>query len=119
MGQAEGLILVEVDETLTAIVARVSGEIDLGSAPQLEEHLAHTDGKPLLVDMSHVTFLDSSGLSALLRLRARANSLRVINPSEPVAQLLRLVDLYDHFCSSRDQLRSTESTSRARAGSFE
>ena len=95
--------MVEVDETPTAIVARVSGEIDLQSVPQLEEHLAHTNGKSLLVDMSRVTFMNSSGLSALLRLRAAANSLRVINPSEPVAQLLRLVDLYDLFCGSPDQ----------------
>jgi anti-anti-sigma regulatory factor len=53
--------------------------------------------------MSRVTFMNSSGLSALLRLRAGAHSLRVINPSEQVAQLLRLVDLYDHFCGSPDQ----------------
>jgi anti-anti-sigma factor len=103
MGQPEGLIVVEVDETPTALVARVSGEIDLASAPELEEHLSHTDGKPVLVDMSRVTFMNSSGLSALLRLRAGTNSLRVINPSEPVAQLLRLVDLYDHFCGSPGQ----------------
>jgi|SRR4051794_24639400 len=100
MGQPEGPIVVEVDDTPTALVARVSGEIDLQSAPQLEERLAHTDGKPILVDMSRVTFLDSSGLSVLLRLRAGAERLRVINPSEPVAQLLRLVDLYEHFCTS-------------------
>src|SRR3954465_12115536 len=103
MGQAEGLIVVEVDETRTALVARVSGEIDAQTAPQLEERLSHTSGKSLSVDMSRVTFLDSSGLSALLRLRARASSLRVINPSEPVARLLRLVDLYDHFCGLPDQ----------------
>jgi len=103
MGQPEGLIVVEVDETPTALVARVSGEIDLASAAELEEQLSYANGKPLLVDMSRVTFLDSKGLSALLCLRAGANSLRVINPSEPVARLLRLVDLYDHFCGSLDQ----------------
>jgi|tagenome__1003787_1003787.scaffolds.fasta_scaffold19322599_1 anti-anti-sigma factor len=103
MAQREELIVVEVDDTPTARVARVSGEIDLQSSPQLEERLAHTDGRPLLVDMSRVTFLDSSGLAALLRLRAGVDSLRVINPSEPVAQLLRLVDLYDHFCTSPAQ----------------
>jgi anti-anti-sigma regulatory factor len=52
--------------------------------------------------MSRVTFMNSSGLSALLRLRARASSSRVINPSEQVAQLFHLVDLYDHFCGSPD-----------------
>lgn len=103
MGQPEGLIVVEVDETPTALVARVSGEIDLQSAPELEEHIPRTDGRSLLVDMSRVTFMDSSGLSALLRLRAGGNCLRVINPSEPVAQLLRLVNLYDHLCGSPDQ----------------
>jgi anti-anti-sigma factor len=98
MGQPEGLIVVEVDETPTALVARVSGEIDLASVPELEERLAQTDGKPVWVDMGGVTFMDSKGLSALLRLRAGGNCLRVINPSEPVERLLRLVDLYDHFC---------------------
>ena len=103
MGQSEGLIVVEVDETPAALVARVSGEIDLASAPELEERLSHADGRPLLVDMSRVIFMDSSGLSALLRLHAGGKSLRVINPSEQVAQLLRLVGLYDHFCGPPDQ----------------
>ena len=103
MGRPEGLIVVEVDVTPTAVVARVSGEIDLASAPELEEHLSRADGKPLFVDMSRVTFMNSSGLSALLRLRAGANRLRVMNPSEQVAQLFRLVDLYDPFCGSPGQ----------------
>jgi anti-anti-sigma factor len=63
-------LLVTRVATPSALVARVSGEIDLASALELEEHLCHADGKPILVDMSRVTFMNSSGLSALLRLRA-------------------------------------------------
>jgi membrane-bound ClpP family serine protease len=35
-------LLVTRVATPSALVARVSGEIDLASAPELEEHLSHT-----------------------------------------------------------------------------
>lgn len=50
-------------------VVRVTGELDLYTAPQLEnelETLIHGDAAHVLVDLSDVPFLDSSGLGVLL-----------------------------------------------------
>ncbi len=54
--------------------AALSGEIDLSTVAELEERLEGplNGGPPLLVlDLRHVTFLDSSGLRLLLRLDER------------------------------------------------
>jgi anti-anti-sigma factor len=50
-------------------VVHVSGEIDLYAAPRLENELEdaiRSGAKHVLVDLSHVPFLDSSGLAVLL-----------------------------------------------------
>ena len=57
----------------TAVVA-VRGELDLYTAPQLWETLdAAIAGTPheLVIDLSDVTFVDSSGLSVLIRAHKR------------------------------------------------
>ena len=53
---------------------RVSGELDLRTAPQLVsavESLAGTEVHRVVVDLSRVTFIDSSGVSALCLAKAK------------------------------------------------
>ena len=55
-------------------VVRVHGEVDVYTAPQLWETLdAAIAGTPheLVIDLSDVTFLDSSGLAVLVRAHKR------------------------------------------------
>lgn len=65
---------------------RVSGEIDLLTAPQLSEHLGRLNGR-VTVDFADVTFIDSSGLSVLVREHQRLDgsdgrlTLRGLNPT--------------------------------------
>jgi anti-sigma B factor antagonist len=49
-------------------VVRVVGEVDLATASELESRLAEvsTDSGSVIVDLSEVTFLDSTGLSVLV-----------------------------------------------------
>ena len=49
-------------------VVSVVGEIDLATAPQLRDRLAELprDSGTVIVDLSEVTFLDSTGLSVLV-----------------------------------------------------
>ena len=54
------------------------GELDLGSAPQLEQALGATNGRVVL-DLSGLTFMDSTGVRVLLEAAARGG-LRVIAP---------------------------------------
>ena len=48
---------------------RLAGELDMSTASQLHEVLdvAVADGGPILVDVSEVTFMDSTGINAFLR----------------------------------------------------
>lgn len=60
---------VEVDRSAAGAMVLVRGEVDLATAPELDEVLAAigaSDG-PVVVDLSEVSFLDSSGLSVLVR----------------------------------------------------
>lgn len=57
-----------------AAVLAMSGDLDLLSAPELYQRGAQAlaDRRKLILDMSRVTFCDSSGFNTLLRLRRRA-----------------------------------------------
>jgi anti-sigma B factor antagonist len=67
-----------------ATVIAVSGELDIHTAPDLTEVLspALAAGRPVVVDLTDVTFMDSSGLSvfvtALKRAREAGNSLGLV-----------------------------------------
>ena len=78
-------------------VLAVHGELDLATSPRLEAALsAHLRGRPavLTVDLSAVSFIDCSGLNALLRAQARARPCRTALRLDPVsAQVSRLLAL--------------------------
>ncbi len=63
---------------------------------------AMTDGeKNLDIDLSQTTFLDSCGLGALIALnksvRSRSGTLRVLNPTPPILQILELTRMDQLF----------------------
>ncbi|MBD0710264.1 hypothetical protein BU197_18350 [Streptomyces sp. CBMA291] len=87
-------------------LARVDGEIDMDTAGELEAALTRTltEGPPgasLALDLSGVSFCDSSGLNTLLRLRLLALShrtpLTIPKASPRVTHLLTLTGTADLF----------------------
>lgn len=75
----------------------VSGELDLYTAPRLEEAVVvetSTGATEVVLELSGVTFVDSSGLSAIIklhqRLEAEGASLALRTPSSFVVRLLDL-----------------------------
>jgi stage II sporulation protein AA (anti-sigma F factor antagonist) len=84
------------------LVARPVGELDLSVADrfriQLERHLAAGGVKNLVLDLSRVSFIDSSGLGVILgryrRLRALGGEVAIVNPSPSVNRLLILAGLH-------------------------
>jgi anti-anti-sigma factor len=58
--------LLSIEETRSI---RLVGELDMSSARGLEEALASAieRGGPVLIDLGEVTFMDSTGISALLK----------------------------------------------------
>lgn len=47
-------------------VIRLSGELDIASVPAFEEALEATDTQNVVVDLRGLTFMDSTGLRAIL-----------------------------------------------------
>ena len=75
------------------------GELDMSTAPQLRE-LEDVHG-PLLLDFDGVSFLDSTGISGLIRLHERCPhagcTLLIERCSRQAEQVLRIVGLYEIF----------------------
>lgn len=80
------------------------GDVDYGRKDELDSIAgAFEAGDQTIarVDMSKVTFLDSRGLGFLVRLRTAAEAhgghVEIVDPTEAVTSLLRLVNLDGRF----------------------
>jgi len=75
------------------------GELDLASAPQLEERLAGNIDTAL--DLSELSFIDSTGIRVLAstaqRAQAEAWEFSVRNPQPAVLRVIKLVALDQHL----------------------
>ena len=85
-------------------VIAVSGDLDVLTAPQLRDQLIEAvEGgrRRLLVDLTGCTFVDSSGLSALVsglkRLRSLQGDLELVCPPGNVRRLVEMVALDQVF----------------------
>ncbi|HEU5158809.1 MAG TPA: STAS domain-containing protein [Streptosporangiaceae bacterium] len=81
-------------------IARLSGELDVATAPALRERLAALLRlrMPLLVlDLSGVSFCDAAGLAVLIGAQRRATplgtTLRLVAPRSQVAKVLHVTGL--------------------------
>ncbi len=87
--------------TGSAIVLVLDGELDVATAPQLVAAVAEAVGvpgsEPLFLDAAKVSFMDSSGIRALLESQERAEEagrrFALVRPSGPVTRVLDLVNL--------------------------
>ena len=84
-------------------VLRLIGELDMATAPALQRHLER--GSPVSVlDLREVTFIDSTGLSVLVRAnreRQRGESLILRSPTDLVCRVLEITGLLDVFLIDR------------------
>jgi len=99
-----------------AVVAALSGELDLTNAHELEERLgaaAQADAL-LVVDLNRVVFIDSAALHVLFRLarqRGRERLTLVLEPTAAVSRTLDIVGMKDavRIVSSLDELERAPS----------
>lgn len=72
----------------SGLIVRVVGEIDMATAPELGKAIAAAVGRTrrIVVDLSQVSFLDSSALNTLVGCQraaaARQIQLRVVSPAD-------------------------------------
>ncbi|MEO6913823.1 MAG: STAS domain-containing protein [Candidatus Baltobacteraceae bacterium] len=80
------------------------GEYDLARAVELERQLAEArDSDIAFIDLTNVTYIDSSSIASLVRLRkhmqenGRSAVIRLIAPQENVLKVLRITGLEQIF----------------------
>jgi anti-anti-sigma factor len=95
---------VEVHDGRQAVVIGVSGELDLASSPALEHELergAASKAQVVIVDLRGLEFMDSTGLSVLVRAHQRAteNGQRfgVVKGPQQVQRLLSLTGVAERL----------------------
>ena len=93
------LLSVDVVEQPDRARVTAAGEVDLATAPQMDAAVQAQIDRGLRVDLdlSGVTFIDSTGLATLLRLHRAAESagsrVQLVQTSSPVHKLLTLTGL--------------------------
>lgn len=106
-GNLEGIRLeTEFKDVNGRQVLGVKGEIDVYTAPQFKEavdKMVNAGQKHLLIDMSGVRYMDSSGFGALLsamkRLKPDGGTISLINVSGPIDRILRITRLNQVFAT--------------------
>jgi anti-anti-sigma factor len=109
---APDLLSAVIDTTRDTVTVRLIGEIDISSAHILSSSLDEIAGlhpDKVLIDATGVTFMDSSGLHALIEgkrsLHESGASIALV-PSEQVKRLLELVfpeHLFAFRCETIDE----------------
>jgi anti-sigma B factor antagonist len=84
------------------VCVRLCGELDIATAPQLEEAVTAalaSGASELLIDLSGLSFVDSSGLRLFIILSDRSAregwALGLVRPAEPSLSIFRLTGVED------------------------
>jgi anti-sigma B factor antagonist len=92
-----------VDERNGAVVVKLAGELDLYNAHAVRDELLAVAGRSpdrLVVDLSDVTFIDSTGLGVLIEARTRLPNRRgflLAAPGVETRRALEISGLDRHF----------------------
>ncbi len=94
-------------------VLQLEGEVDMQASPVARKAILDCleHGSHLVVDLSSVSYMDSSGIASLVeglqRARTKKLTFGLLAPSQSVMQVLRLARLNSVFniYDSRDQFR--------------
>jgi anti-sigma B factor antagonist len=86
-------------------IVKLSGELDIASAPDLRERLlallSRRTPRHLILDLSNLQFIDSSGIAVFVNTERRARLLGcrvvLVAPQAPVSRVLQICGLDRHF----------------------
>jgi anti-sigma B factor antagonist len=93
-------------ESSESVLAALSGELDADNCAEvgvtmLDESGAYSGGADLVIDVSGLTFIDSSGLSELLRVRRAVTDaghrLSLLQPTATVRRTMEISGLNEVF----------------------
>jgi anti-anti-sigma factor len=100
----ENQLRVEVQRDGDVVVLALSGELDLSSSPEFEAELERIDASGpalVIVDLRELEFMDSTGLSVLVKADQRAqeagNRFGLVNGPAPIRRLLSLTGISERM----------------------
>jgi anti-sigma B factor antagonist len=120
MGEA---LTIEVRRERDHVIMAVAGEIDIATVAQLRERLFELadGGQSVIVDLSQVSFVDSTGLGALVgaakRAAANGGGLYVVGARPQIRQLFRVTGLDKQVLMVRTLDEALEATAAWRPAS--
>lgn len=95
---------VSADSATSQAIVEVRGDVDVHSAPQLRDRLTDvidSGSRLVIVDLSNLDFIDSTGLGALVAVRNHGSetesTLRLVCSSERLLKLFRITGLHEVF----------------------
>jgi anti-anti-sigma factor len=95
---------VQVDEAEGPVFVKPCGELDISTAPVLRERLEplrKAIAADVLMDLDHLTFLDSSGISLIVtvckRVRANGGSFSVTCSVPQIRRVLEIAGLLEYL----------------------
>jgi len=101
----------EMEHQQDTLLVRLGGELDLGTADKLrlalDKELMNKGSKYLILNLSRVTFIDSSGLGVILgrykRLSRSGGKVFLVGAQPPVKRILELSGLLQIMEDCRDE----------------
>lgn len=94
---------VSIDSEQSDPLVTVVGEVDADNCADFGSLLltAPSEGELVHLDLSGLSFIDSSGISELVRVgdefSSRGQALKIKNPSDAVRRVLDITGLLEHF----------------------
>ena len=101
----------------------VEGELDIATAPRmiaaLNESFARLD-RPLIVDLSSVDFMDSTGLALLMnahrRVKRRGQGFAIVCPGGPISRVFEIADMVDSLHVYPDRVSAERAATKRLGG---
>jgi anti-anti-sigma factor len=101
---ADPPLAIDIERDGDTATVRIDGEVEFATAPRLRSiilELAHEGARPVILDLAHVTFLDSAGISLLIqakkRLAASGSDLVLKAPLANVRRVLEISGVIELF----------------------
>jgi anti-sigma B factor antagonist len=109
-----GALTIRVQEEDGHVIVSVGGEVDIATVAQLRERLyaLATDGRPMIVDLDRISFIDASGLGALVGAAQRAAEhgagFQVVCAWPQIRRLFELTGLDSHIPLARTRAEALQ-----------
>jgi len=108
----------ELERVADVPVVKVTGEIDVYTAPEFKSAVnkaIDTGAVDLIIDLTNVSYMDSSGFGILLgatkRVRPKGGTINLLGCSEAITRMLRITRLDTIFgmhCCMEDALAAAQ-----------